>query len=80
MGMKTKRQEQHQEQIFAHIDEEGLKTILACAVAKEERFHFDSNTRVKVMILNKDRTGTAGVEPYAEVTLTNDLLPRCAAD
>lgn len=78
MGMKVQRQEQHQEQIFAHIDEEGLKTILAVAVAKEERFKFDSNTQVKVVISTKDRTGTAGFEPYAEVTLTNDLSPRPA--
>ena len=78
MGMKTQRLEQHQEQIFAHIDEEGLKAILATAVAKEERFHFDSNTKVKVIIATKDRTGSAGVEYGAEVTLTNDLGPRQA--
>ena len=75
MGMKTQKQIEHREQVFAYIDEEGLKVIIAAAVAKEERFTFNSETEIKMNFFYKDRAGAEGFEPYVEITLTNDLNP-----
>jgi hypothetical protein len=75
MGMKTQKQIEHREQVFADIDEEGLKAIIAAAVAKEEHFTLNSETEIKMNFFHKDRAGTAGFEPYVEITLINDLNP-----
>jgi hypothetical protein len=75
MGMKTQKLIEHREQVFADIDEEGLKAIIATAVAKEARFTFNSDTEIKMNFFHKDSAGTAVFEPYVEITLTNDLNP-----
>ena len=63
----------NERRVFAHLDESELHDLLVKVVAKEGNFEIDRNTSVKVIISHKDRTGTAGFENYAEITLVNKL-------
>ncbi len=72
--MKINDQTLHERQVFARFDETDLHVLLTKKVADEAGFVIDPRkTRIKVIFSTKDRIGTAGFEPYAEVTLINVL-------
>ena len=63
----------HTHQVSVHFSEAELQDILSFKLAELADFKIDENTKVKVIISKKERAGTSGFEPYAEVTLVNEL-------
>lgn len=74
--MRINDQTIHERKVFAHFDEADLYALLSQKVAADTGFPIDPRkTKIKVIISKQDRTGTAGFESYAEVTLINELSP-----
>lgn len=73
--MNIQSSTKHERTTFVHFNEDQLHAALASAVMKEANIQPGKHVSVKVFISHKDRTGTAGVEKYAEVTITENLNP-----
>jgi len=71
--MFTRDDEIHKRKVFARFDEGDLNKLLTEKLAESTGFVINDNTKIHIVISKKDKTGTAGFEPYAEVTLENYL-------
>ena len=76
MAIKTHVTEIHERKIKATLDERTIHQLLAKAVADEHKLNIERED-VKYQVLVKERgiAGTAGIERYAEVTVTIDTGP-----
>lgn len=73
MAMKIKDETISQRKVYAVLNEKDLKDIISKYIAEKTNFNIDDNTKIQLLVNLKDRAGTAGYEPYAEVTLIQDL-------
>ncbi|MEO1829997.1 MAG: hypothetical protein ABGX82_14395 [Pseudomonas sp.] len=74
MTIKISTKSQNIKTHTATLNENQIKKALAEVVALEARVGLDSEAvTVRVVLLTRDQTGTAGIEKYAEVTITEDL-------
>jgi len=74
MTIKISTKSQNIKTHSATLNEAQIKKALAEVVALEAHVGLDSEAvTVRVVLLTRDQTGTAGIENYAEVTITEDL-------
>ena len=73
MAIKTHVTEIHERKIKATLDERTINLLLAKAVADEHKVNIErEDVKYQVFVGQRDAVGTAGVERYAEVTVTID--------
>jgi hypothetical protein len=74
MTIKINTKSQNIKTHTATLNEAQIKKALAEVVALEAHVGLDSEAvTVRVVLRTRDQTGTAGIENYAEVTITEDL-------
>ena len=74
MTIKISTKSQNIKTHTATLNENQIKKALAEVVALEARVGLDCQAvTARVVLLTRDQTGTAGIENYAEVTITEDL-------
>ena len=74
MTIKISTKSQNIKTHSATLNEAQIKKALAEVVALEAHVGLDSEAvTVRVVLLTRDQTGSAGIENYAEVTITEDL-------
>ena len=74
MTIKISTKSQNIKTHSATLNEAQIKKALAEVVALEARVGLDCEAvTARVVLRTRDQTGTAGIEKYAEVTITEDL-------